>query len=154
MKKSTAGMGLLAVLVYGTFGFSDEKAPIKPQPPLGTEESVLMEKIDALQTIRKNVAHILDSGGGRGVRTTALHKIENELKSAQAELAAFRNETGKEIQYLTEAVAAAEKEWQASETDFQAGVVSVEFVQRAVIRRADAKLALIRAKKRHKLAQE
>ncbi len=149
-RKLWFGLGLLAGLVYGTYNLASEQNPptSKPNPMAETEESVLKEKAEALESLYKKLKIEFEVTGAP--TWSNLYQAKNEWKMAQAELALARKDRQTQIRYLIEAVESAEKEVKSLALRRDTGLGSrgpEDFYTRAIVRRADTKLALIRARK-------
>ncbi len=120
----------------------------KPQAKPETEESVLEEKVEALRELYDRQVKMRELGTIRvEVDSTAEMDAGRDLYLAKAELAAVQGKTSEQIQSLQKAVEFADKAVSFYQERVKAGLLGIDSVTRAIIRRADTKLALIRAKK-------
>ncbi len=141
------------VLVLGCAGFlspqlrsQQVESSVKAQPE--TEESVLEEKVEALKELYDRQVKMRKLGSVRiEVDSTSEMDAGRDLYLAKAELAAVRGKTSEQIQSLEKAVEFANKAVSFYQERVKAGIVGVDAITRAIVRRADTKLALIRAKK-------
>lgn len=145
---------LTAALVLGVFAvgvhlYSQEaKDTPKPQVPKTlkeeTEESVLLEKANALEAQHTLLIEAHKAGAPFG-SPTAVSLAGCNWQLALAELAAVRGQGPEQIQHLEQAVKFAEDAVEIERKLYEAGRATD--VTESIVRRADAKLALIRAKK-------
>lgn len=116
------------------------------QPKSETEVAVLQEKVAALK--RLHDFQVAAKHAGRGTMI-AIYRVDCDWKMAEAELAAVRGNHKEQIQFIEEAVKMVDGEVKSLEQLFRGGETTTGDLTEAIVRRADTKLALIRAKKQN-----
>jgi outer membrane protein TolC len=118
------------------------------EPEVETVESILQEKVNALQQLYDG-AVLRSKVMGIGTPVDVAH-AGCDLSLAKAELASAMGKPDQQLKHLKEAVDFANQTVKLFESQLDVGFLSnPDLLSRAIVRRADVKLALLRAKKLH-----
>ena len=144
------GVGVCVFGMSGTLqsqpGREAERQDLRPDE---TEVTILQEKVDAFTNVYRQVKVDVEAGGKAS--HSDLNQAGCQLSLAKAELARAAGKPGQQIQSLQEALKFAEdyvKNEESRREHGLAGSTSPDLYLKAVVLRADVKLALLRAKKK------